>query len=1447
MEVTNTFDGGQKSDYSPSNQPQRTYKYCLNGVAISEEGDIFNLNNEKGTTNRVINFPTGFKILGGFVLNTDLIVCLSNPSGPYSQIGIVDASFNYTRVAPNSNTNNDLGFNITKQIDCVARKLFTGDRILYYTDKNVAIGYMNLDNPPTSLVGNISLFPQIDLPIVDFVNISEDGGAVHGGVYHFMARYRTAELNPTAFGFICNQIPMVDEKRSQGRSAYDGAYPDNPSIIGKSINIAVTNIDTDFPYLEIAALRYDGLSNELKVEALPLIEISGNTTISYTYTGDDSNSTYLTADEAVQVPTVYNTAKCIEQKDSRLILSNLGTIAEPENLQSIANDIIIKYRIQELEYVDGFPGTPTGLTFGLARSPYIIEEDQFIIYLKFNEQVDPTTAEDITNYDVNYDPSNSAAYVAGPDYVLDDLVEDSNKIYICIQAAGSGANAPSGTTVDNTWWQYVSPYTINPTSAQIDANDPTIVILTMDSSDAMQAIADGYEITITAVNNFDTSSTIVTTTQTVIFDTGSDDEVDGFFNDYKNEERTYNLKGYQREEVYSFAMGVVFKDGSRSLAYHIPGSDHATLTTTAANTGTKVLGTYVSTADYPSSQGHIGGKVRHHKMPTLIQEPHFRVDADNRTYLRILGVDFTNVSIPSDIQDKIDRVYFVRQSRNNPTNRSILAQGIVNNMQRIATSFDYSNGAVDNASRVYKKTPFFNNTTISQTDATGLPTSRDSAVFEFNTPEANVGAFFSPETILTDKDISEFSKIKNVLVLTGSFTRDFRASQNTNNNALVKQSFQIKRPLIGWVFGNYNNYELPGVQTILDLNQKRFIQPGEKSVISEFFTDYPIDNSISGKFLAIKTSGTIPNGNPNNLNLNLRMNATIEAGQVGQRTQINYDALDGSNIIKNNLFNIYKDNSQQYGLLDSTEYILVHSTSNISSVDHNSIFNGDTFITKFAFGNKDNYEYRALYYTLTAGVPNANYPGNPGKFEPVIPGYPYKGLDLRTLSYYFVESSINTAYRHQFNDGSSSGVKYFPKYSSPDVLLEDPRNGDATSYNMQYSFENSIQKFYSKPSVFTNVNTFETRSIYSEEAKEDDVIDNYRIFLPNSFYDLPKHTGPIWDTFVHANKLYLHTPKCLWRSFFNDIEERANDVGTSILGTGEVFSIPAVPEITSDGGYAGTISQFAGTKTPYGYIFPDALQGKIFLLNDGLVDISAEGESRYIANNIKESLVSGSTYVDNPANPSSYGITAVYDYNMKRFVITKRGATKSFTMSYSFVDPSKRGWTSHHSYQPHMYFSIDDKMFGFNNNSTVVMHEHNVGNYGVYYGAAPADFILEFVINNNPNLMKSIDNMFIYSLVKNGGNLVPLETFKTIRCTTEKEDTGIVNLTCTNLFNDTSNVKWKNDRYQLAIPRHDANSASLFKNKLKGKWMIVRLTYPNTNNYKFLLNFIQSEFRPIAR
>ena len=152
-------------------------------------------------------------------------------------------------------------------------------------------------------------------------------------------------------------------------------------------------------------------------------------------------------------------------------------------------------------------------------------------------------------------------------------------------------------------------------------------------------------------------------------------------------------------------------------------------------------------------------------------------------------------------------------------------------------------------------------------------------------------------------------------------------------------------------------------------------------------------------------------------------------------------------------------------------------------------------------------------------------------------------------------------------------MPYYPKYkriwntTAPlGILNFDPSLGYSTGYNKQYSKNNDIRKFVAKPLNFQTVTSFKNRIIYSERSFEGELADQYRIFLPNSFYDLPKNKGEIIEVFVYNNTLFAHTPQTLFRTFFNTLGTQASSEGITQLGDAGIFKIPAQEVFTVAGG-----------------------------------------------------------------------------------------------------------------------------------------------------------------------------------------------------------------------------------------------------------------------------------------
>jgi len=1582
MEEVRGFTKGLNKDINPLNLPEDTYVAALNWVQVSQDGNIWGLTNERGTIDKQVSFPTGFKVIGATVLNSDIVVFLVHSLG-YSQIGVVSEAaniFTYARCIPspgmlNGDINSELGLSIDFPVDATARKRFTGERMVYFAAQNRPMGVANLDAviPLGEIYDNTKLIPNQNIPNIDFLGFDETSGRLQIGVYQFVTSYVNASLNSTTYGIPSNVIPIIENRRAEGRDNYDGEYPDY-GFAAKSIQLQFSNLDTSFPYLKVVAIRYNTITNTFNAASLPLINITGET-MDFSYNGNETARIELTREELRTIAISYDSAKAVTQKDNVAFWSNLtdSSSSLDEELQRLANKIEVQYKIKEIPYIDGAIASPA---FGVFGIPYILNPasttgDEKKLVIDFTDDVDPVTGIVLANYSLKDAGTNATGTVTITNFAnLLETTPDAVVVNGTIFTAQAGVVTPgtgtfrAATSVGDTGDSLAAQINAHATTSLIvyaSSNGSGVVTLT---SILTGVVGNAYTLVynqngalvgatvsaatltggINQVTYTPTAAVVVGTTVTLTFIpviganwtiqiTGIKDltlsftysstgyiaissvitspdisTITGNFTDYKNESLTFYEKGYRREEVYSLGFVVNFKDGGQSAAYHIPGN--LKTANPGANNFTPAipdpsipsyttpgrfgkLGTYFSTIDYPLNQTYPGNltgddlslsssdrKIRHHKMPTLIQEPHFRYESSTQsTYIRILGLQMIfRQAISANLRSKIQSITLVRQRRDTDNNTSIYAQGLVDRYMKVARGYNYTTGVGSNYA--YKKMPFFNNSLIYNPSFT-IPSTNfplvKSIAFESTNNDRRL-AFFSPDTQLGQLNstiIRGAGIIKPVLRLSASidYTKFIRSEQWINNWVFGFKSY-LHYFTVAWLFANYYKEDttLTGSGQTALITAANYVAKKTEVTLSGW--DAPVDNVSSSRHLILETLSTAPVvavGTNTTVTVGFHVNiSSAVAGAHRNDDTLTYDKVDGT---KNHLMNIEVVNNTQYGGIGGSEFIptltipITSSTLATAGDSIASIYGGDTFITKFAYQNSDIYYYAGLTYQqdlliVTDTGYSTSVGGGGGATSQVAALQ--KGMDLRSLSYFFVESNINTAYRHVYVDRSNPASpqpesSYYPKTSVDATLSQQPQEGDSEGYNTQYSFENNVKTYNTKTAQNINVTKFDTRTIYSDPQSEDAVDDAYKKYPQNNYYDLPKNTGEIWDNFVHANILYLHTPKSLWRTFVNDVNIQSTDIGAAVLGTTQIFQIPAKEMITTNGGYAGTISQFGGVLTPFGYMFPDTLQGKMFMLTgDSLTEISIEGMQQYFNNTMASGLVNGSVFSDNPYTGN--GFCGVYDFDLKRIVITKKVSSGvSFTYSYSMITKS---WVCEHSYLPHQYIALNNRMFSMNNANTVTFNEHNVGNFGQFFGTTFQSYI-DVIFNKAPAIEKTFDNFIIHSQSKDvaANALVHLDTFNTMQVQASVRNTGTITLIPTQalapvLTASQRAVRRVKNKYQVAIPGNavindaiditqagNLNQAALYKSRMKGDHIITRFVYNNVNNYKFLLNFIAALFR----
>jgi hypothetical protein len=191
---------------------------------------------------------------------------------------------------------------------------------------------------------------------------------------------------------------------------------------------------------------------------------------------------------------------------------------------------------------------------------------------------------------------------------------------------------------------------------------------------------------------------------------------------------------------------------------------------------------------------------------------------------------------------------------------------------------------------------------------------------------------------------------------------------------------------------------------------------------------------------------------------------------------------------------------------------------------------------------------------------------------------------------------------------------------------------------------------------------FPHRWHWSEQAFQEEVTDNFRMFLPNNYKDLEAETGRITDIYRIGNNLYVHTEEGLWHCP-QTFQERVTGDIISFIGTGEYFSIPPRKIVDDNNSSAGNKHKWGRTKTKYGVLFPCEKEKKWYLFNgEQLQPISDNGNSAwfktYMNFLIEDSFFAANNklypYRNNPSNILGTGFLSTYDTNKERLIVTKK-------------------------------------------------------------------------------------------------------------------------------------------------------------------------------------------------
>jgi len=577
----------------------------------------------------------------------------------------------------------------------------------------------------------------------------------------------------------------------------------------------------------------------------------------------------------------------------------------------------------------------------------------------------------------------------------------------------------------------------------------------------------------------------------------------------------------------------------------------------------------------------------------------------------------------------------------------------------------------------------------------------------------------------------------------------------------------------------------------------------------------------------------------------------------------NYNCTDASNPFYKLLALYYKPNSSLYGgatyvARSNNEYIpcgeyvptIQDGISTIPSGIRTLItFGGDVFTVT--------YDFQKTFKPLSGGAEYWHYNfNNLGVYQGMV-----SALARFGTSFFVPCTSIaNPELRLGLHPNRS-------------ITAEAGYEEDEYSYESYNNAENDTKTYFPKPLNFQTSEEWINRIYFSEIKFNNEPQDSWSEYLTGSFYDVEGNYGGINALISLKENMYYLQDRGVGILMINPVSMVNDSLGQPIkLGDGT----KTIQKHYYKAIDAGTVHQWSVYRSQSAITFVDARHKKIYLFNgESVTPISdVKGQRSFVIKRLHNELLK----YDNPV--INKGILVTYDYYHNEFLYTFNNVltedtvnNENLTLAYSEVLDA---FTGLYSFTPNLY--INSNKYLISTNSTNKLWFHNYGTYGMFYNTL-CKSNLKLLINDNPLYTKVFDNItWNTESIKDNVewnddyNLYPgsptnptyvddvnnqSDTFDKIRCYNDWQNTDWNTLT---LAPPNNNLTRKERNFNLQVPRnkfdYDSTAPSIvsifnpanltrlyFGERMRDKYMIVDLEYPNSIGNRFIIHNLKTIYR----
>ena len=1294
---------GLVTDPSIEEQPKGTYRFALNTVNESDEGDVSKRSNEQGNK-ACYQLPEDYIPLGEVSIgNGETLIFSTSLDETASEIGIADGNCNYTTVA-----NADLGFKVTKQIDATYRLRRGCERVVYFVTPTPMI--VNIDKIDEYRNENgefekekFSLFKTYDqLPILSDI-VVEQNGSLPPGSYNFSVQYLDNDLNPTEWIISTDTIKIYNDTEAKSFSEIRGSTAketdyQNFGNTSKSIKLLFSDLDTDYPYYRVAAIAANSGSGQINSVRYSR-EISTQVKV-FNYAGEESMVTDGTVEEVQAFNNIISEANHIEQVDNMLLLGETkGKQVDFCKLQKYASRIksdMIYKKVPLNTLTKGNSKTPTVDFEGAGYMPGEIYSFG-LVYLF----ADGTTTPE---YHI---PGKNPNVGANTSFTIGENVRSMSNDNQCENTFYT----PRSSCADFWGLDSEGDGLVNepvrhhrfPLRSEVGFNLYEVESLSDEGTQQERLILNiSGEIDPTLLEDSEGNPVVVNIPFIVDYEVGGNSKIyEGTINS-----STYDpLNGLQitlSGEIDNIVVNNIYEDNS---ALGDPSNGGVT-----SGYSNLTYETEIGTIDY--------------QIEDLLYTTN------------VMGIRFSGIELP-DMEDtngnEIVGYYIVRTERDE-ANKTIVDSGILSPLLdeyedngyfvahgHMAPNFEESENKIrrDMFALIHPEHRFSNSEyrNVSKVIQEGVFEVSKQITSSVRTQDVMAGTSYDPEVAKRrESDGDGFSL--------HTFTRDNvvnfkRSTKEFADEDDIKEIFYLDS-LSSKPVTDYND-ERKEVFNVSGDNKIGILQLNKQIELDEINKKFPyvvLKRDISdpyGTFEVLQYHNELKNRVPflRDQQGNIISGTSVDVYNgdsyvtpMRYHSAVYYDTRTRKRATKSGILNTI------IGALATIAGAVLIATGVGAAAGLMLIGFGVSQIATGIKKEKIAKVYKELY---EAGLRNCvDDKDTTTVFGPNPPDDEIQWLGDVLTNLWF-ESSANMSLRQGATEGitdflnapaepaqqgdwsvtdynlgfggtitsvnsSDSPVNILDSYllekltvldseSSNGRLYQGFPNAEIYEINKDYRRRNKEKPFYALGIEYDCCSdcqeTFSHRVHYSEQSFQEELTDNFRVFLPNNYRDIEGNKGKITNIIRWRNNIYIQTEEGMWH-LPQTYQERITGDVLSFLGTGEYFSIPPKLIVDTDKSSAGTRQKWAVKKTKNGIIFPSIDEGKIYQF-DGqqLKPISDFGNSKWFQENLPLNInkqyngINGRNYpyFNNPSNPFGAGIISTYDTKNERYIFTKRDFT----------------------------------------------------------------------------------------------------------------------------------------------------------------------------------------------